>query len=394
MKKLELKNSLDQIDRRFIDEALEPSEARQRKAPRLASSPWGRLCAACLCVAVILTAALVLPGIAEYHRGTQPPTPGHAGGLSGLIDASGSVIENLTPTVSNTNIYEFVRELPAGVTFYYPKELPDGYSVMLFEYFTLGESAGQSWVTVTYTDGTEGGESYEHTITVETICYDSAEDAERVFRVQYGDYVNSEGLAVVYGSGVDDTTEAGDEIISSQPVRSAQLTWVVGEHFIVRMQMPAVQNMLDYTEMKYWISNDGDGISSDAIEASKTWDTLVSGMQMTEEQLALDTPQLLQEILDSEYFHMISVLMSSVLYLGNYELWLHDLNGIAELETRADAVEVLLAYYASVHPNGYGSDNRRTDLADVYVRTILMYGASGAFYDSMTEQQRQFVGLE
>lgn len=392
MNKLELKNSLDKIDRRFIDEALEPSAAR-RRTPRPVSSPWGRLCAACLCVAVILTAALVLPGIAEYHRGAQSSEPGHFG-MSGLVDMSDSVVQRLEPTVSNTNIYEFVRELPAGVTFYYPKELPEGYSVVLFEYFTFGESAGQSWVTVTYTDGTADDESYEHTITVETICYDSAEDAERVFRVQYGDYANSDGVAVVYSSGEDDVTEAGDEIISSQPVRLAQLTWVAGEHFIVRMQLPAIQNMLDYIDMKYWISNDGDGVSSDAISAAKTWETLVSGMQMTEEQLALDTPQLLQEILESEYFRMISGLMSSLLDLGNYELWLRDLNGLAELETRADAVEVLLAYYASVHPNGYEGDSWCTALADVCVRTILARGASGAFYDSMTAEQRQFVGLE
>lgn len=387
MNKHELKNSLDQIDRRFIDEALEPSVPRRRVASNFMTSPWGRLCAACLCVAVILTAALVLPGIAEYHRGT-PPEPGHS-------DVGDSAIEKLEPTVSDPNLYEFLRKLPGGVTFYFPKKLPVGYSVVSFEYFTLGESAGQSsWVTVTYTDGTEAVAKYEHTITVETICYDSAENAKRVFETQYGEYVNSDGIAIRYSSGEDATSEAGDEIISSQPVRLAQLTWVAGDHFIVRMQMPAIQNMLDYIDMKYKVSIDGDGIPLDP-EAQKAHSEMVSKMQLTEEQLALDTPQLLEAILDSDYLYYQSIFSSQMPpYIGYYSLWLRDLNGFAELETREDAVEALLAYYAKVHPNGFYADSWSVDRADVYVRTILAEGASGAFYASLTEEQKRFVGLD
>ncbi len=76
MNKKQLDSALEQLDARYIDEAVgtegSPAVQRRRRRERFVSSPWTRLTAACLGVAVLLTAAVVLPGIAEHYRGDTP----------------------------------------------------------------------------------------------------------------------------------------------------------------------------------------------------------------------------------------------------------------------------------------------------------------------------------
>ncbi len=72
MNKNKLKQALDAMDQRYIDEAFAsfetPRSRRRYQKEKLLSLPWVRLSAACVCVAGLLTAGIVLPGIADYHR--------------------------------------------------------------------------------------------------------------------------------------------------------------------------------------------------------------------------------------------------------------------------------------------------------------------------------------
>lgn len=76
MNKKQLDSALEQLDARYIDEAVaaegSPAVQRRRRRERFMSSPWTRLTAACFGVVILLTAAVVLPGIAEHYRGDTP----------------------------------------------------------------------------------------------------------------------------------------------------------------------------------------------------------------------------------------------------------------------------------------------------------------------------------
>lgn len=265
MKKQQLKDALDGIDQRYIDEALAPATPRHSAVRRMTASPWFKTAAACVGLSVLLSAAVITPAVIEKFRGNDDPyLPGsdivsRSDGQLPSDDISsdgttsapyGTIDDDLTygNIVSAGTFEEF--ESKTDVSYYVPSRLPDTYS--LFEIGLYGSGNGTS-VSVVYLLNPAVSNRYAddklNNFVVNTYIFDSADKAGEALpqyikgcaRTEMPDgstcYTRDEyGRYAVSGHNPAGTSVVGYEIVR-----------VVDGRYIVYMRMPAhIGSMIDY----------------------------------------------------------------------------------------------------------------------------------------------------
>lgn len=270
MKKQQLKDALDGIDQRYIDEALSPATPRHSAVRRMTASPWFKTAAACVGLSVLLSAAVIAPAVIEKFRGNDDPyLPGSDivsrsdGQLPSDDTSSDDTLSDSTTsapygTIDDDLIYgnivsagtfeEFESKTDVG--YYVPSSLPETYS--LYEIGLYGSGNGTS-VSVVYllspAVSNRHADDKLNNFIVNTYIFDSAAKAgEALLRYIKGCamtelpdgsvcYTRNE-YGYYGGSG---HTPAGTSVVGYEIVR------VVDGRYIVYMRMPAhIGSMTDY----------------------------------------------------------------------------------------------------------------------------------------------------
>lgn len=268
MKKQQLKDALDGIDQRYIDEALAPATPatpRHSAVRRMTASPWFRTAAACVGLSVLLSAAVIAPAVIEKFRGNDDPyLPGSdvVSPIDGSSSSDGTPRDSTTSvpygTIDDDLVYgnivsagtmeEF--EARTDVSYYVPSSLPDTYS--LFEIGLYGSGNGTRVSAVYLLNPAVSNRHADdklNNFVVNTYIFDSAAKAgEALLRYIKGCAMTElPGGSVCYtrneygyygGSG---HTPAGTSVVGYEIVR------VVDGRYIVYMRMPAhIGSMTDY----------------------------------------------------------------------------------------------------------------------------------------------------
>lgn len=289
MNKNKLKQALDAMEQRYIDEAFAsfetPRSRRRYQKEKLLSLPWVRLSAACVCVAGLLTAVIVLPGIADYHRrhgsdssmypsgitdSSFPYDTTAAGGnedgdttslhntLDDLTDHSYDTINDVVTTtlpLAQSMITASTREDFAAIapdkTYYGPigdpLTIPEGYRL---ESITCRPE--NSRVTVTFTNPDILYSTYEDKLlnmfTVTTVRYDNAVTAQLALIRSYGSYVQ---MGMIGNSPFYANYKIGGE---KPPRLCYELAYVVDEMYLVHIRMPITVNydVMEYCSVSRW----------------------------------------------------------------------------------------------------------------------------------------------
>lgn len=268
MKKQQLKDALDGIDQRYIDEALAPATPatpRHSAIRRMTASPWFKTAAACVGLSVLLSAAVITPAVIEKFRGNDDP---YLPGSDVVFPIDGSSSSDSTPRDSTTSVpYGTIDDdlvygniVSAGtmeefeartdVSYYVPSSLPDTYS--LFEIGLYGSGNGTRVSAVYLLNPAVSNRHADDKLNnfiVNTYIFDSAAKAgEALLRyirgcamteLPDGSVCYTRNEYVYYeGSG---HTPAGTSVVGYEIVR------IVDGRYIVYMRMPAhIGSMIDY----------------------------------------------------------------------------------------------------------------------------------------------------
>lgn len=268
MKKQQLKDALDGIDQRYIDEALAPATPatpRHSAIRRMTASPWFKTAAACVGLSVLLSAAVITPAVIEKFRGNDDP---YLPGSDVVFPIDGSSSSDSTPRDSTTSVpYGTIDDdlvygniVSAGtmeefeartdVSYYVPSSLPDTYS--LFEIGLYGSGNGTRVSAVYLLNPAVSNRHADdklNNFVVNTYIFDSAAKAgEALLRyikgcamteLPDGSVCYTRNEYVYYeGSG---HTPAGTSVVGYELVR------IVDGRYIVYMRMPAhIGSMIDY----------------------------------------------------------------------------------------------------------------------------------------------------